>query len=216
MKTWILVVAVALAALSTLLWERHDRAEDSARMEQELKALAQRVELQSQQSASEVGATRRRFEQLAVTTPATVAPVARPLFPAADPQSVAPASPAAVDIDPEAMADHLESSFFHEGPDHEWAELARRSIQEKVVSLLPEGSSIRSLECQSTLCRMELIHGNNETYRQFQHRQFQDGPLWKGASVTRTEKGPRDGEILTVSYFAREGYPLSLPDAVTH
>lgn len=216
MKTWILPGAVTLAALSLLLWERRDRAEESARLQQELKRLEQQVESQTQQSASERDATRRRLEQLAIATPAPAAPVApaaaqRPL--GENRRDTAPETSTAESFDPQGMADQLEAAFFHEGLDREWAEPARRTLQEKTVSLLPVGSSIRSLECQSTLCRVELVHDTNESYRQFQRRHLQEGPLWKGASVTRTEKGAREGEFLTVSYFAREGHALPLPDA---
>jgi hypothetical protein len=222
MKTWILPSAVVLAALGAVAWERQERDEASARLQQELKVLEQRLESQSRQSASELDATRRLAQRaLEAPVPSALAVAAAPVAvvpqgsPERDTRKPVPASPSTEVFDAQAMADHLEAAFFHESVDREWADSSRRSLQEKALSLLPEGSSIRSLECQATLCRMELVHENNESYRQFQRRHFQEGPLWKGASVTRMEKGSREGEVLTVAYFAREGHALPLPDVAS-
>jgi hypothetical protein len=105
--------------------------------------------------------------------------------------------------------EQYEAAFVSDHGDAQWETGAKRLAMEKLPSLLPEGSTVRSFECRATMCRLETHHRDHESYWGFIKAAFMDqtGQLWNGATYsTPLKDNPDDG--LMVTYIAREGQPL--------
>jgi hypothetical protein len=83
-------------------------------------------------------------------------------------------------------------------------------------AVLPEGSSIVSLDCGSSLCRMVTSHRNLESYQQFQRDAFlradpENPTLWRGGAKFMKLPSDDPNRLLYTAYLAREHLP-SLPE----
>jgi hypothetical protein len=111
---------------------------------------------------------------------------------------------------------YIETEFGNEVGNAEWN--PTNDLRGKLTPILPEGSSIRSLQCRRTMCRVETSHKDLVSYQAFARAFVLPGdngqPLWMGASVfnVTTPPGPNDESLVTVAYLAREGLPEPLRD----
>jgi hypothetical protein len=104
----------------------------------------------------------------------------------------------------------LEARFLHAAADPEWAARAKTIVGQKLPSLLPEGSTIRSFECRASMCRLETAHKDHGQYMKFIRAAFltPEDQLWNAPTYSTPLNGnPADG--LMVTYIAREGGSLS-------
>lgn len=102
-----------------------------------------------------------------------------------------------------------ENAFAEDGSDREWAAAAQRVARDKLPSALPDGSTLRSFECHTTMCRLETVHKDRLSYSKFVEMAFVDpaSRLWNGATYsTPLNDGPDDGMMVT--FIAREEHPL--------
>jgi len=105
---------------------------------------------------------------------------------------------------------HVADEFGKEAVHPTWN--PTNALRDKVSRALPKGSSIRTLECRSTMCRMETSHGDALAYQAFT-RSFMLGggapPIWTGpAFLTVIREIERDGdELVAVAYLGREALP---------
>jgi hypothetical protein len=138
-----------------------------------------------------------RAPQIAADTNAATAPVAKP---AASPiESYAP------------VHDAMEAAFVSEPTDASWSRDARRTMENGVAAHLPEGSRITSVDCRSTLCRVEMTHDNYRRAKEFANGAFAspEGRPWNGAYTSGpVAKDERTGQITFVAYLTREGAEL--------
>jgi hypothetical protein len=114
----------------------------------------------------------------------------------------------------EEMRDHLEESFVAAAPAAS-RDLAQ-GFDKRVRAVLPAGSSLRSVECRSSFCRIETMHAGVDEFRDFVQRAFQDQtPISTGPAFVSLLEEPRQGEpVIAVAYVAREGSVLPMPGAV--
>jgi hypothetical protein len=114
------------------------------------------------------------------------------------------------------LHDTLEEKFGSQASDGAWATEARRSLESKLADL-PVASRLRSIECRSTLCRMETIHDRYSDARDFTNR-FGLGPSdqrpWNGGFFTGPiSEDARTGTVTFVTYLVREGKEMpTIPD----
>jgi hypothetical protein len=155
---------------------------------------------------------------------ATLAPVPRlrqrPTAPTDEDKTGAPKVDVAEDravsesaLTGEEVRDHIETSF---GADHALAsshDLAQ-GLEDGVRAVLPAGSSVRSVECRSALCRIETVHPSVDEFRDFVARAFlaPDAKVASGPVFAGLLTEPARGEaVVAVAYVGRDGSPLPMP-----
>ncbi len=111
---------------------------------------------------------------------------------------------------PADLKEFMETTFAGQSVDPSWAPAAEDTLQYGLGDQLPSGSVIQSVECHTSICRIETVHNNSEDYEQFLTT-FKDpnNRIWSGdASSQELTQGPH-GDRVVVTYFSREGEPLA-------
>ncbi|HEX2568047.1 MAG TPA: hypothetical protein VH877_00725, partial [Polyangia bacterium] len=197
--------------------ERH-RAE-LARRDGELGALVRaRDELEARVAVLEL--TRRhlevRLENRAGVVTRGGTPVAPPSPSPAVAASGAPEGPAAGEAakapaapEPAAVVQALDRAFAAEPLDASWSAATDSAMRGRLATLTTGRSSVRSLECRSSLCRLEVVHDDAAQSSAFTERAFAgaEAPLWIGTYV-QTRVATPDGKEATVAYLVRGGREL--------
>lgn len=151
---------------------------------------------------------RRRLPGLPVPVEAPAVPEERAAKASepATPTETAPPPP----LEPPVLRERMDQCFTQERPDPSWAAQAKQQVEASLAAVLPSSSAIRSVECRTTMCRIESTHGDREQYQRF----IQDGLMnpdkqaWNGAFLALRFGEPTDGPMLAVVYVAREGEEL--------
>jgi hypothetical protein len=109
----------------------------------------------------------------------------------------------------EEYVTHAEAEFVGEAADPRWN--PARDLTTKVTAVLPAGSSLRSLECRSSMCRMETTHVSSDDYVAFT-RTFAltaGPPIWSGPVVFQMTPARAGGEVTAVAFLGRESLPVA-------
>ncbi|MBX3193456.1 MAG: hypothetical protein KF819_41120 [Labilithrix sp.] len=105
--------------------------------------------------------------------------------------------------------DLFAAAFVAEPRDGAWAPEARRLVDSRFRALMPIGSSVRTVECRSTMCRVETEHSSLSEYNTFSRAAFADPKtrVWDGEVFTTAVQDaiPLNGTIQIVTFLAREG-----------
>lgn len=157
------------------------RARDVAKLEAQLRALATALATRGAEGAAQ--------------QPTAVAEL--------DP-SLTPEPP-----EPQLPGEHIESVFADQPIDAAWANVAEGRIEQKLRAELP-GAKLQSIECHASLCRLETVHTDQGAYGQFLSAAFKDPDkrIWLGDAFSAEPTEGAQGELVVVSYLAREGEPL--------
>ena len=109
------------------------------------------------------------------------------------------------------VREQLEASFARQLDDAGSRE-AQRTIEKRIAAILPEPSRLRALECRASMCRIETVHHGPESYQDFAQAAFMDPAtrLGDGGVFSTPLADPADGELVTVTYLARDGEKLPL------
>jgi hypothetical protein len=111
----------------------------------------------------------------------------------------------------EAYLEYVSSAFNRETAHPTWNPTSE--LRDKVNGVLPEGSSLRSLSCRTSMCRMETSHRDARTYGDFTRSlvmQGDGGSVWAGPAffeMIREPTGAGD-ELVAVAYLGRESLPF--------
>jgi hypothetical protein len=114
------------------------------------------------------------------------------------------------------MRDRVAASFEADSPvassQDRAPELARR-----IRAMIAPGSSVRSLECRSSLCRLETMHASLDDFRGFMQHAFHapdagtrvsNGPVLAALLAPPVAGQP----VIAVAYLGREGsVPSGMP-----
>ena len=115
-------------------------------------------------------------------------------------------------IEPPELRDYYEEVFVQDHSDTEWTVTERRIVSDKIGAVLPKGSVLRSVECRTSMCRIETSHADLERYKQFYRSAFMERPaqIWNAGmfSTPLNDNIPTEGPIVMVSFLAREGKQL--------
>jgi hypothetical protein len=106
----------------------------------------------------------------------------------------------------------VEAAFVSEPADSSWSRTAERTLETRLTSALPAGA-LRSVECHTSMCRIETQHGNLSAYDTFYQKTFTSpGAMpWAGANFSTAldqNAAARGGPFVIVSFLAREGRDL--------
>lgn len=234
MRTWRLVLAIgAVLALSVAIGSvvsSSGRAEQVDALREKVDSLATRLqsaqeEIKASRAAppasrgpSEPGA-RSDARGAAAAAPAAAPVSERSLGDGEERTEREAAARAPTAPTPQEVVAHFEEAFFTSpNRDPAWAKEAQTAAVSKLREILPQSSQMRAVECHSTMCRIETVHDDVETYRQFAQRVVFDSASrpWNGAVFAGVlEDGkPSDERVTTVMYIAREGESLPMPPRV--
>jgi len=109
------------------------------------------------------------------------------------------------------ISDMMEAAFVGEVADPSWARDAHKTVATAFTNELPDGSRIKSIDCRSTLCRIETIHDNHERATEFIGRVVADPAKrpWNGSfAAGPIAENPAGGLVTLVTYLMREGAEL--------
>jgi len=109
-------------------------------------------------------------------------------------------------ITKEDVLANLDTTFETEVADRQWVASASQKIYDIAQPNLGPNSEIRSVECRTSLCRIESVQEDSEHYADFVSRVKHSGVSPEGF-FTKTGETP-DGKPILTMYLAREGYPL--------
>jgi hypothetical protein len=101
--------------------------------------------------------------------------------------------------------------FTSRSDDPIWARDAEEMIRGKLRDELPPGSLTQAVECRAQLCRIATVHPAVTALEDFHTHMFGDPNtrIWNDANaLTLIESTEREGELIVVSYLAREGDTL--------
>lgn len=111
--------------------------------------------------------------------------------------------------DPIDPHEHLESHFAEQPTDARWAPAAEQQLEQTVREKV-QGARVQSVECHASMCRLETVHTDVAAYGRFVAEAFKDPSkrIWNGDAYTEEPIEGAGGELVVVSYLAREGEPL--------
>lgn|GEM_PF-3931290 len=100
----------------------------------------------------------------------------------------------------------FENSFMYESPDPVWGMNAEQDIRSAITERSPQGVNVRSTECRSTVCRVEVEF--DDAVAKMEGIPFLPMLIpWSGESYLQTDTdGDADSVVL---YVAREGHSLT-------
>ncbi|WP_437554868.1 hypothetical protein WME97_22800 [Sorangium sp. So ce367] len=215
-RIWQVLIALAAAGgVAALAVDRRRDEAELARMREDMGALSRAIEA-TKSGPALAGAAPRPERRIEAAAPAPAAPPAEaPAAPAPEPPGEENESAPTVERRAAALAavrERLEDTFTQQGTDARWSAEAREAAREKLSAALPDTSSLRSIECRSSMCRVETVHQDFEQYEQFVRSTFMNPQeaLWRGGFFTLPVNDPREGELVTVAYVGREGAPLPI------
>jgi hypothetical protein len=114
---------------------------------------------------------------------------------------------------PAEIRDHLETSFATEQVDASWARTAERTAESRIKNVLTQGTSLRSVECHSSMCRIETGHQNVDDFQSFVSQAFvkPESRMWNAPMFLTPldeKAAEHGGPLVIVAYVAREGREL--------
>lgn len=161
-----------------------------------------------------------------LSRPSEQVPVAVPMAKQLDPPEVA-SMPVTTDLTKQKPAgtpieqfvpvhDTLEAAFVSEVRDSAWATDARRAAESKLSAELPPKSILKSIDCRSSLCRVESTHDGYAYAKTFVNRlATPEGRPWNGAFYAGpVSQDPQGGAVTFITYLAREG--TEMPTVADH
>ncbi len=116
--------------------------------------------------------------------------------------------------EPEMTADEvvtrLDARFFSEGVDPAWSREASQRV-ERLRTHLPQGAHVVSLECRSSMCRLEMSHPSQTSFQHFiRAGLIDDAAGWDGPFMAAIKGGPEQaGGVAAVAFLARAGAELA-------
>jgi hypothetical protein len=197
------VVAATLAA-TFIVVERNRQSAELSKLEKKVAALAERP-ASGASDDERPSAPSRSFDAppvIAAAPPSAGVTVAPPSPPVAAPQG-----PSASEV-----RDNLEIAFGGDHRDSIWSGADQRRTTQKLEGALPEGSSLKSLDCRASICRVETSHADLAHYKTFVRTAFMNPTtqIWNAPSVSMrmSDVDTPGAALVTVSYIAREGQDL--------
>jgi hypothetical protein len=100
----------------------------------------------------------------------------------------------------------LDTAMANEPADGRWFSSVERDVRALLASPNGHGARLQSLACKSSLCRVEVSHGDPEAQEAFLERLTYLAPFDSEGLIRRVAGA--DGTQRTVVYFARQGHRL--------
>jgi hypothetical protein len=108
----------------------------------------------------------------------------------------------------------LELSFSRQPADVGWSKKATQQVREIFNAVNSRQTSVRSVDCRSTLCRAELEHENEGEAHHVLNQLLYMNPehSWNGAWEGGKQEVAPDGTTKNILFFAREGTAMPALD----
>lgn len=209
MKHWYGIAACLVAGgLVVFLFERHQAAVLSG-MQAQIGALQARAPQAADAPDNHDLLAAMRLAQMSIPPAAPGASEARQDTP--PPVGSAPPQrrPA---LTVSRVRDFYETTWAAEPTDSKWADSATKLARDRVASVLPTGSTVDSIDCKDSMCRIETSHATRAQYQAFVDGALRDPHthIWNGGYMFALESddSARGGDIKVVSFLARDGAEL--------
>jgi hypothetical protein len=106
----------------------------------------------------------------------------------------------------EEMLANLDATFEMEPADRSWSARTVSDIYDVVQPVLGRNSEIRSVECKTSLCRIESVQEDPDHYASFVTK-LKRSKVSPEGFYTQTGATP-DGRPILTMYLARQGHPM--------
>lgn len=218
MRIAMILGALAIAATAVAFYPVgdedgvHELSARVARLEQSLSEQERRcddavAEIERELRGAKAAPSARPSDAPAATV-ASTPPTAPPQTPAAveppiDPRTAPP--PPSIDVQ-----ERFSALFDHESTDPTWARTTEDELEEKLEAQLPPASTVQSVECRASLCRVETVHRDPSAWSAVMSagKDDPDNALWTGDVFSEELPSATGQESVVVSYFARQGTAL--------
>ncbi|HEX8111691.1 MAG TPA: hypothetical protein VF516_28365 [Kofleriaceae bacterium] len=113
------------------------------------------------------------------------------------------------------LAAQIDGKFAQETVDPAWSAGAEYQLRQALERTPSPGTTLASISCRRSLCRVESLHTSLEAFQQYVESSYlADGrPLWNGAFTSLvTEQS--DTQVKAVSFVAKEGSELPAAEPV--
>jgi hypothetical protein len=100
-----------------------------------------------------------------------------------------------------------EASLRAESIDAAWSNEAVDALKEAFTSQELSATGLQDIECRATLCRIEVVHADEEKRREFERTFVEKVAPVLPSAVMHTEEH-EDGSSATTVYLARQGHQL--------
>ncbi|WP_437677062.1 hypothetical protein [Sorangium sp. So ce131] len=130
--------------------------------------------------------------------------------PTVEPEPPAPERAAAVEPtapEPEDQVAHVEALYSGEAVDRSWAASAEQRLDEGLRRYFGEGSRMVSVDCRTSLCKVNVFHQGLSEQTAFVEKAFRANDYWPGARMAWRQAHP-DGSVTSELYFVKDGEPL--------
>jgi hypothetical protein len=108
-----------------------------------------------------------------------------------------------------AREENLQTSFQSEPIDASWSQSTTRQLKDAVAAKLSDRSSVTSLECRTSTCRLEMKNEDVNAYRSDLHAMLMSpDPVWRGPFFATALTSSANGQLTSVAFLAREGTSL--------
>jgi hypothetical protein len=107
------------------------------------------------------------------------------------------------------LRDSVEAKFVSQSVDPTWSKAAQVQAGDGVTRALPLDSRLLSVECRTSMCRVETSHKDMTSYREFvQHTLMSPDFGWDGPKMATVTKTDSNGGLTTLEYLGRPGERL--------
>lgn len=128
----------------------------------------------------------------------------------ADPPLEAPPSLEASKVKEQESAARIASRFESETIDSAWRSEATPLLARQFGARTPSGSRLTSIECRSSMCRVEAVHDSFDAYSEFTRAAITAPDAeWQGSFVAHVVGDPYAGQVRSRAYMVRPGEDLA-------
>ena len=207
MKTWHKIAALSLASVCAYWLGQRSQRDELDQLRGSVRSVAQSLQ-DTDRAVAQQAAVRFRAAPADPSAPPAAAPSAPPPADPAPPASAA--EPARPSIDPPTLRAHLGARFEAQTTDPAWSGTARLMIQSKLAAVLPSPSTLRSVECKETMCRIEMVYDDLAQYPAVLRRMTPEALPWNGTLFSSAISDPSAVPVTFVAFLSREGQELAV------
>lgn len=111
------------------------------------------------------------------------------------------------------VAVFLDNTFDAEPLDPAWGQTATLEATRALSAGIPDGTTVRGVQCRTTLCRVETSHKNLDDFRAFATGSLlgRERRIWNGGVSTQVREESATG-VTAVTYIAKEGQSVPVPE----
>jgi hypothetical protein len=192
-----------IAGLALAVWHGTAHSPDQPLRDTSASSASRQTPIDEQAASN---ARRRGVEDTPPPRPSFVAS-AEPNKPTGDRPTHAPDVP--------ELAAQIDGKFTQETVDPAWSAGAEHQLRQVLESTPPPGTTLASVSCRRTLCRVESLHTSLEAFHQYVESSYlaDDRPLWNGAfTALVTEQS--ETRVRAVSFIAKEGSEIPAAEPV--